>query len=84
MRILDHINVGENHQTLQDHLVENGNDGPQLLLGIDSGQQDGRIVREIEGRILVNAAIGSVSEDATVDGDPGDIVGAHGLHQRVV
>ena len=39
-------------------------------------------MRKMQRRILVNAAVGAIAEDAVVDGDAGDVVRAHAFEQR--
>ncbi len=45
VRVLDDVSVGENDQTLLDHLLDNRQKGVQLFLGIDDGEHKRAVVR---------------------------------------
>ena len=66
------------------HLVYKGQKGSELILGIDGREHDRAIVRQVQCFVLVHPPVRAIAEDAAIDRDAGNVVGAHGFDKCLV
>src|ERR1700733_8447057 len=72
------------HPGLPSPRRHDGQKALQLFLGIDDGKHDRAVMRETKRFVLVNSAVGPVTQDAPIHGNARQIMASHGADESFV
>src|SRR5579883_1344189 len=80
----DRVRVGNDNQAVVKHAFDRVNGSRYFLRGIDDGDHDGQVARDMEEALFVLVTLGAIAEDASINRSAGDLEHTQFFYDGVV